>query len=137
MHLFFYHDIHLHCQRRPFLTPCDRKCVATLAYTTGTQNIDSVLQIFFGAIPTRINSWSAAPSSERSYLLIRVAQIFYANNATNISAETALATSWIGPSITPLKNLNSGFRVYEVDSAVRAHPCPRPFNKISFVSAIS
>ncbi|KAF8274298.1 sphingomyelin phosphodiesterase [Lactarius quietus] len=43
--------------------------------------------------------------------------IFYANNATNISAETALATSWIGPSITPLTNLNSGFRVYEVDSA--------------------
>jgi len=43
--------------------------------------------------------------------------IFYANNATNISAITALATSWIGPSITPLTNLNSGFRVYEVDSA--------------------
>ena len=45
-------------------------------------------------------------------------QIFYANNATNISAQTALTTSWIGPSITPLTNLNSGFRVYEVDSAV-------------------
>ncbi|KAI0308376.1 Metallo-dependent phosphatase-like protein [Multifurca ochricompacta] len=44
--------------------------------------------------------------------------IFYANNATDISAETALATSWMGPSITPLTNLNSGFRVYEVDSAV-------------------
>ncbi|KAH9962705.1 Metallo-dependent phosphatase [Lactifluus volemus] len=43
--------------------------------------------------------------------------VYYANNATNISAQTALATSWIGPSITPLKNLNSGFRVYEVDSA--------------------
>ena len=27
--------------------------------------------------------------------------------------------SWIAPSITPLTNLNSGFRVYEVDSAVR------------------
>ena len=46
-------------------------------------------------------------------------QIFYANNGTNISAQTALTTSWIGPSITPLTNLNSGFRVYEVDSAVR------------------
>ncbi|KAJ3845321.1 sphingomyelin phosphodiesterase [Lentinula raphanica] len=43
--------------------------------------------------------------------------IFYTNNATNISAETALAQAWIGPSITPLTNLNSGFRVYEVDSA--------------------
>ncbi|KAI0003863.1 Metallo-dependent phosphatase [Russula compacta] len=43
--------------------------------------------------------------------------IFYANNATSISAGTALATFWVGPSITPLTNLNSGFRVYEVDSA--------------------
>ncbi|KAN0131836.1 Metallo-dependent phosphatase-like protein [Lactarius tabidus] len=43
--------------------------------------------------------------------------IFYANNGTNMSAQTALTTSWIGPSITPLTNLNSGFRVYEVDSA--------------------
>ncbi|KAI9455922.1 Metallo-dependent phosphatase-like protein [Lactarius psammicola] len=43
--------------------------------------------------------------------------IFYASNATNISAETALTTAWIGPSVTPLTNLNSGFRVYEVDSA--------------------
>jgi hypothetical protein len=50
-------------------------------------------------------------------------QIFYANNATNISAQTALTTSWIGPSITPLTNLNSGFRVYEVDSAVRDATC--------------
>ena len=30
------------------------------------------------------------------------------------------ASFWqIGPSITPLTNLNSGFRVYEVDSGVR------------------
>lgn len=69
-------------------------------------------------------------------------QIFYANNGTNMSAETAGTTAWvrvlmnrviyfsshkyrqIGPSITPLTNLNSGFRVYEVDSSVRlsSHP---------------
>ncbi|KAF8177267.1 Metallo-dependent phosphatase-like protein, partial [Mycena galopus ATCC 62051] len=42
-------------------------------------------------------------------------QIYYSNNGTNMSAETAQAVSWIGPSITPLTNLNSGFRVYEVD----------------------
>ncbi|KZT02507.1 sphingomyelin phosphodiesterase [Laetiporus sulphureus 93-53] len=42
--------------------------------------------------------------------------IFYANNGTVMSAETALATEWICPSVTPLTNLNSGFRVYEVDS---------------------
>ncbi|KAF8963912.1 Metallo-dependent phosphatase-like protein [Flammula alnicola] len=43
--------------------------------------------------------------------------IFYGNNATVMSADTAQAVSWIGPSVTPLTNLNSGFRVYEVDSA--------------------
>ncbi|PPQ64241.1 hypothetical protein CVT24_008644 [Panaeolus cyanescens] len=43
--------------------------------------------------------------------------IFYANNGTVMSAETAQAVSWIGPSFTPNTNLNSGFRVYEVDSA--------------------
>ncbi|KIM47617.1 hypothetical protein M413DRAFT_205073 [Hebeloma cylindrosporum] len=61
--------------------------------------------------------------------------IFYSNNATTMSADTAGAVSWVrystfflkclfselyiqmGPSITPLTNLNSGFRVYEVDSA--------------------
>jgi len=42
--------------------------------------------------------------------------IFYANNATSISAQTAQSVAWIGPSITPLTNLNSGFRVYEVDT---------------------
>ncbi|KAI0094202.1 sphingomyelin phosphodiesterase [Irpex rosettiformis] len=43
--------------------------------------------------------------------------IFYANNATNMSAETAQAVSWVGPSLTPITRLNSGFRLYEVDSA--------------------
>ncbi|KZT52161.1 Metallo-dependent phosphatase [Calocera cornea HHB12733] len=42
-------------------------------------------------------------------------QIFYANNATNASAASAAAVAWIAPSITPLTNLNSGFRMYEVD----------------------
>jgi len=48
---------------------------------------------------------------------MRLRQVFYANNGTNISVENALAVSWIMPSVTPLTNLNSGFRVYEVDSA--------------------
>ncbi|KAJ6485920.1 Metallo-dependent phosphatase-like protein [Mycena sanguinolenta] len=43
--------------------------------------------------------------------------IFYANNATNISAENALVSSWMGPSITPGSRLNSGFRMYEIDSS--------------------
>ncbi|THH31903.1 hypothetical protein EUX98_g2280 [Antrodiella citrinella] len=43
-------------------------------------------------------------------------QIFYANNATIQSDSTAQNVAWISPSLTPLTNLNSGFRVYEVDS---------------------
>jgi len=42
--------------------------------------------------------------------------IYYANNATQQTAETALTPGWIGPSVTPLTNLNSGFRLYEVDT---------------------
>ncbi|KAI0330007.1 sphingomyelin phosphodiesterase [Cubamyces sp. BRFM 1775] len=42
--------------------------------------------------------------------------LYYANNATEISASAANAAAWIGPSITPMTNLNSGFRMYEVDS---------------------
>ncbi|MCJ1477263.1 hypothetical protein MMC13_005934, partial [Lambiella insularis] len=42
--------------------------------------------------------------------------IFYANNGTMQTSANALATGWIGPSVTPLTNLNSGFRMYEVDT---------------------
>lgn len=68
-----------------------------------------------------------------------VHQIFYANNGTVMTKETAQMVSWvsrrvqlfemlsngqttqIGPSVTPLTNYNSGFRMYEVDSGVS---CP-------------
>jgi hypothetical protein len=83
-------------------------------------------------IPTRISFRSVTPPSEHPYSLTRDTQIFYANNGTNMSAHTALTTSWIGPSITPLTNLNSGFRVYEVDSAVRAFVFPR-FSPVNLV----
>ncbi|KAF5312831.1 hypothetical protein D9619_002710 [Psilocybe cf. subviscida] len=43
--------------------------------------------------------------------------IFYTNNGTTMSADTARAASWMAPSVTPLTNLNSGFRMYEVDSS--------------------
>ena len=42
--------------------------------------------------------------------------IYYANNATVQTLDTALTPGWIGPSVTPLTNLNSGFRMYEVDT---------------------
>lgn len=43
--------------------------------------------------------------------------IYYANNGTNQDSSTAMTAAWIGPSITPLTNLNSGYRMYEVDTA--------------------
>jgi hypothetical protein len=42
--------------------------------------------------------------------------IYFANNGTVQNADSALTTGWIGPSVTPLTNLNSGFRMYEVDT---------------------
>lgn len=42
--------------------------------------------------------------------------IYYANNGTVQNADTALATGWLGPSVTPLTNVNSAFRLYEVDT---------------------
>ncbi|KAE9370014.1 hypothetical protein N431DRAFT_378070 [Stipitochalara longipes BDJ] len=42
--------------------------------------------------------------------------IYYANNGTVKNSSTALTSGWIGPSVTPLTNLNSGFRMYEVDT---------------------
>ncbi|CAI7606277.1 unnamed protein product [Penicillium glandicola] len=42
--------------------------------------------------------------------------VYYANNGTVQDAGNALTTGWIMPSITPLTNLNSGFRMYEVDT---------------------
>lgn len=41
--------------------------------------------------------------------------IYYANNATVQNSSTAQTPGWIGPSVVPLTNLNSGFRMYEVD----------------------
>ncbi|KAJ4365589.1 hypothetical protein N0V83_008209 [Neocucurbitaria cava] len=42
--------------------------------------------------------------------------VYYANNGTSQTAGNALTSGWIGPSVTPLTNLNSGFRLYEVDT---------------------
>jgi len=42
--------------------------------------------------------------------------IYYANNASAILSEHALAVAWLAPSLTPSSHLNSGFRMYEVDA---------------------
>ncbi|KAK7962496.1 uncharacterized protein PG986_003321 [Apiospora aurea] len=43
--------------------------------------------------------------------------VYYAQNGTGgRAAETAIASAWVGPSLTPLTNLNSGYRLYEVDT---------------------
>ena len=42
--------------------------------------------------------------------------IYYSQNGTVRDAAHAQAVGWIGPSVVPLTNLNSGFRMYEVDT---------------------
>lgn len=42
--------------------------------------------------------------------------VFYTNNGTTQSADTAIGVGWIMPSVTPFTNLNSGFRYYLVDA---------------------
>lgn len=42
--------------------------------------------------------------------------LYYKNNGTDQRKENALVTGWVGPSMTPLQNLNSGYRMYEVDT---------------------
>lgn len=44
------------------------------------------------------------------------AYVWYANNGTDQSSGNALTTAWVGPSITPLTNVNSAFRSYSVDT---------------------
>ncbi|KAK3680633.1 Metallo-dependent phosphatase-like protein [Podospora appendiculata] len=44
------------------------------------------------------------------------ALIYYSNNGTSQTADNAIASAWVGPSITPLTNLNAGYRMYEVDT---------------------
>jgi hypothetical protein len=58
--------------------------------------------------------------------------IYYSNNATVQSANTALTTGWIGPSITPLTNLNSGYRMYDIDTSTF-----EIYNAYTFTSDIS
>lgn len=42
--------------------------------------------------------------------------IYYNNNGTNQTAENAITNAWVGPSLTPLTNVNSGYRMYEIDT---------------------
>lgn len=42
--------------------------------------------------------------------------IYYGNNATEQTAGTAQAVGWIGPSVTPLTNVNPSWRTYMVDT---------------------
>jgi hypothetical protein len=42
--------------------------------------------------------------------------IYYSNNGTTRDASHAQTVGWIGPSLTPLTNVNAGYRTYEVDT---------------------
>ncbi|KAK4937114.1 hypothetical protein LTR10_022166 [Elasticomyces elasticus] len=62
------------------------------------------LQIFYDFLPSSLQSGSdtSKPSTLR--------------DTTLINYDTPLQVSYIGPSITPLTGLNSGYRVYQVDA---------------------
>jgi len=42
--------------------------------------------------------------------------VYYNKNGTAQTVDNAIMNAWVGPSLTPLTNVNSGFRMYEVDS---------------------
>lgn len=42
--------------------------------------------------------------------------IYYSNNGTTQDLAHAVNVGWIGPSITPLNNVNAGYRMYSVDT---------------------
>ncbi|WWC61693.1 uncharacterized protein I303_104278 [Kwoniella dejecticola CBS 10117] len=42
--------------------------------------------------------------------------VYYSQNGTEISVENAQNVAWIAPSLTPSQDMNSGFRMYEVDA---------------------
>ncbi|ROV91444.1 hypothetical protein VSDG_07160 [Cytospora chrysosperma] len=42
--------------------------------------------------------------------------IYYIDNGTNQSAENAVANTWVGSSLTPLMILDSGYRMYEIET---------------------
>lgn len=42
--------------------------------------------------------------------------VYYRDNGTSQTAADAVASAWVGPSLTPLTNLNAGYRMYEVDT---------------------
>ncbi|KAJ5428109.1 hypothetical protein N7445_009563 [Penicillium cf. griseofulvum] len=59
---------------------------------------------------------NALPNPTDIFYQIDEFMVYYANNGTVQNADNALTTGWIMPSITPMTNLNSGFRMYEVDT---------------------
>ena len=64
--------------------------------------------------------------------------IYYANNGTVRNSANAQTSGWIGPSVTPLTNLNSGFRMYEVDTGsfdiYEAHTWYADVNSFSYLN---
>ncbi|KAH9486375.1 Sphingomyelin phosphodiesterase 2 [Psilocybe cubensis] len=77
----------------------------------------NTLQIFFGDSAYAFLLDEEAQTKALSSTHEDQMSIYYANNGTTMSVETAQTLAWTGPSITPGTNINSGFRLYEVDTA--------------------
>ncbi|KAI9233528.1 MAG: Metallo-dependent phosphatase-like protein [Podila humilis] len=73
---------------------------------------------FVGPVNTKKSSSATRPTWLRNSSLDTHYDdfaLYYAADGVK-SAENAISTAWVGPSVTPLGNLNSGFRVYKVDT---------------------
>lgn len=91
------------CPTQPVLCDCERgDCILTLA--------DLFYQIIERYSPHVIAAIFFGHTHEDQLM------IYYANNGTVQDTAHALNVAWVGPSITPLTNLNSGYRMYEVDT---------------------
>ncbi|GAA95825.1 uncharacterized protein L969DRAFT_18249 [Mixia osmundae IAM 14324] len=80
---------------------------------SGTNPLPGPSDLFYQIVDRYSDTIAFIPAG---HLHEDVNSIYYSNNATTMSAATAQLVTWVGPSVTPLTNLNSGFRIYELDS---------------------
>ncbi|KAB5563340.1 hypothetical protein GE09DRAFT_1285263 [Coniochaeta sp. 2T2.1] len=76
-------------------TPCPTPPTSSTRSSGGPARTSSATS--FGATPTKTGRLT-----------------YYSQNGTNQTAENAVASAWVGPSLAPLMKINSGYRFYEV-----------------------
>ncbi|KAI0273987.1 Metallo-dependent phosphatase [Russula aff. rugulosa BPL654] len=88
-----------------------KQCLETQSNLCGLPNVSR-------SQPSIFTVWFISDISVDRFSPHVIANIFFGHtHEDQFSCSDGTHDFWIGPSITPLTNLNSGFRVYEVDSA--------------------